>query len=185
MQVCKNYLRTQKTEMWSLDKNSSTIIGDELIDYGCWSGSGSYPALLFNVDNLECRPCDTECLNGICIYIDRNKHCRCFEGYNNRDNDPLKPCDSGILSGYAPEYSFEVNPYCFISATDKVAVFETKNLYDSNSECSAEFECNDNQLPRYLIERFLIEQGPSCSYDHIGLYTQLQELSYLSILFIH
>ena len=42
--------------------------------------------------------------------------------------------------------------------------------YDNYSRCKAEFNCPDNKVIGYLIERFDIEEHATCDDDSQGMY---------------
>ena len=49
-------------------------------------------------------------------------------------------------------------------------IYETPNPYTNDNMCKAEFNCSDDQIIRYYIQRFDIEEDSTCSYDSLGMY---------------
>ena len=87
------------------------------------------------------------------IYYDLNKIQRMFQG---------------IFS--APENISAEDHGCSISSRNKTLIYETPNPYSNDYRCKAEFNCPDDQIIRYSIERFDIEQQSTCNYDSLGMY---------------
>ena len=71
----------------------------------------------------------------------------------------------------APEYIFERDNGCSISPINGTSlIYETPNPYTANNKCKAEIRCPEDQIIRYFIERFDIEQHSTCNYDSLGMY---------------
>ena len=68
-------------------------------------------------------------------------------------------------------YTVEKDNGCSISLINGTSlIYETANPYGNYNECNAEFNCPDDKIIRYSIERFDIEQDPTCRWDSLGLY---------------
>ena len=69
----------------------------------------------------------------------------------------------------ALEYILEEDNGCSISFNGTSLLYATPNPYTNNNRCKAEFNCPDDQIIRYSIERFDIEQHSTCNYDSLGM----------------
>ena len=75
----------------------------------------------------------------------------------------------GIFS--APEYTAEEENGCSISLINGTSlIYETPNPYTDYNRCKAELNCPDDQIIRYSIQRFDIEEEDVCGYDSLGMY---------------
>ena len=69
------------------------------------------------------------------------------------------------------QYRVEEDNGCSISSLDETSlIYETPNPYTNNNRCKAEFYCRDDQIIRYSIERFDIEEDSTCRWDSLGMY---------------
>ena len=69
------------------------------------------------------------------------------------------------------QYRIEEENGCSLTSLDETSlIYETPDPYNNDSRCKAEFNCPDDQVIGYLIERFDIEEDSTCEYDSIGMY---------------
>ena len=60
---------------------------------------------------------------------------------------------------------------CSISPINGTSlIYETPDPYTKNNRCKAEFNCPNDQIIRYTIQRFDIEEEDDCDYDSLGMY---------------
>ena len=80
------------------------------------------------------------------------------------------------------QYRVEGDNGCTISSINETSlIYETPNPYTNDNRCKAEFNCPDDQIIRYSIQRFDIEEYDSdyddnydcpceCEWDSLGMY---------------
>ena len=69
------------------------------------------------------------------------------------------------------QYRVERDNGCTISSINGTSlIYETPNPYTNDNRCKAEFNCPDDQIIRYSIQRFDIEEYYFCKYDSLGMY---------------
>ena len=84
------------TEIWDSSSNNSVSVGTALNSY-------AYYPYLFVVHPDQCSSCS--CENGECVMIDGNEECRCHNGFKNKNDDSLLPCED-------IDECFESSPDC-------------------------------------------------------------------------
>ena len=69
------------------------------------------------------------------------------------------------------QYRVEEDNGCSLSPINETSlIYETSDPYDNDSRCKAEFICPEDQVIRYSIERFEIEEDSTCRWDSLGMY---------------
>ena len=69
------------------------------------------------------------------------------------------------------QYRVEEDNGCSISPINGTSlIYETPNPYTNYNRCKAEFNCPDDQIIRYSIQRFDLEAHSTCYFDSLGMY---------------